>query len=140
MYRRDYILRLIERFGRMLIALRNRILGREADRATVVAQIGDVAKQAGLDLDIARQLDPASLLLWLAPGDDVDQPRLWLMGELLYLTALQARADGTGDARGDLRRALAVFGHLPREWRPSNDFATAGERSDEITELLEREE
>lgn len=31
MYRRDYILRLIERFGQMLIALRNRILRRELD-------------------------------------------------------------------------------------------------------------
>jgi hypothetical protein len=132
MYRRDYILRLIERFGRLLITLRDRILRRETDRAVALAQIGEMAQQAGLDLDLD------SLLMWLAPGEDVDQPRLWLAGELLYLTALQAVTDGEGDSRGDLRRALAVLARLPRDWKPSNEFVTAGERADEIRALLDR--
>ncbi len=84
MYRRDYILRLIERFGQMLIALRNRILRREADADQARAEIHEMARSSGLDLDVARQLDPQTLLLWLAPGDDVDEPKLWLMAELLY--------------------------------------------------------
>jgi hypothetical protein len=135
MYRRDYVLRLIERFGRMLIGLRNRLLRRETEGLEAQAQIDDVARQAGLDLDIARRLDPESLLLWLAPGDDVDQPRLWLAGELLYLTALDCEAAGR-DGRGDLRRALALFQRLPDEWKPSDEFATAGERVVEIRTLL----
>jgi hypothetical protein len=54
MYRRDYIMRLIERFGGILIALRNRILRREVDSAEPMGQVRDLAGQAGLDLDIAR--------------------------------------------------------------------------------------
>lgn len=136
MYRRDYILRLIERFGRVLIALRNRILRREAGAEDVRAALQDVAEQAGLDLDLARRLDPGSLLLWLAPTDDVDEPKLWLMAELLYLEALHGREASPAAARGGLERALALFARLPPAWRPSDDFVTAGERSAEVRQLL----
>ena len=136
MYRRDYILRLIERFGQMLIALRNRILRREMDSADVRAELRHIAEQAGLDLELARQLDPAMLAAWLAPTDDVDEPKLWLMAELLYLEGQQARADGVV-WRGDAVRALALFGRLPTTWRPSDDLATAGERAAELEALLE---
>ena len=132
MYRRDYILRLIERFGRMLIALRDRILRREADAAEVTAKISEMAEQAGVDLDMARRLDPASLLLWLAPFDDFDQARVWLVAELLYLEGLQT---GTAGA-DDLKRALALYSRLPEEWKPTDDFATAGERAAELKRLL----
>ncbi len=91
-----------------------------------------MAREAGIDMDIARRLDPDSLLIWLAPGHDVDQPRLWLVGELLYLIGAQAMIEGTGDGTGDLRRALAVFRRLPADWKPSEGFATAGERGDEV--------
>jgi hypothetical protein len=135
-YRRDYILRLIERFGRMLIALRNRILRREIDTADVVAELRDIAQQAGLDLALARQLDPAMLAFWLAPTDDVDEPKLWLMAELLYLEGLQARSAGE-EWRSDFARALAIFGRLPADWRPADHLATAGERRVELRQLLE---
>jgi hypothetical protein len=135
MYRRDYILRLIERFGRVLIALRNLILKREADPAQVQAQIADLADQAGLDLAIARRLDPATLVMWLAPTDDFDVPRVWLMAELLYLHGLEASALPDGDARGDFERALALFAHLPADWRPTDDLASAAERADEVRGL-----
>jgi hypothetical protein len=137
MYRRDYILRLIERFGRMLIALRNRILRREIEAADVLAELRDIAQQAGLDLELARRLDPAMLVLWLAPTDDVDEPKLWLMAELLYLEGLHARSQVGGDARGDFARALSIFERLPPEWRPSDDLAAAGERVAELRRLLE---
>lgn len=135
MYRRDYILRLIERFGRILIALRNRILRREIEAADVLAELRDIAQQAGLDLELARRLDPAMLVLWLAPTDDVDEPKLWLMAELLYLEGLQSQVGG--DARADFARALSIFARLPPEWRPSDDLAAAGERVAELRRLLE---
>ena len=136
-YRRDYILRLIERFGQMLIALRNRILKRELDSAEARAEIHELARMAGLDLDVARQLDPATLLVWLAPGDDVDEPKLWLMGELLYLEGLHARGAGEADGgRDDFARALAVFGRLPASWRPHADLPSADERAAEVRRLL----
>jgi hypothetical protein len=137
MYRRDYILRLIERFGQMLIALRNRILGRDTDSREARAEIHEMARSAGLDLDVARQLDPPTLLLWLAPGDDVDEPKLWLMAELLYLEGLHADAAGApGAGQADLTRALAVFGRLPATWRPHADLPSAGERAAEIQQRL----
>jgi hypothetical protein len=135
-YRRDYILRLIERFGQALRALRDRILKREVDAATVVAEIHDVAQEAGIDLDLARRLDPVSLSLWVAPGDDVDQPRLWLIAELLYLTGLQASVADPSAARGDFQRALTLHSRLPPDWKPSDGFVTAGERIAELRTLL----
>jgi hypothetical protein len=136
MYRRDYIMRLIERFGRVLLTLRNRILRREVDAAELTAQVRDMAEHAGLDLDIARQLDPQSLLLWLAPTPEIDEGRLWLMAELLYLEGLQARSAAPEAGRADLDRALAIYARLPRDWRPSADFMTAGERAAEVGGLL----
>lgn len=136
MYRRDYILRLIERFGLALRALRDRILKREVDASIVVAEIHDVAQQAGIDLDLARRLDPGSLSLWLAPGDDVDQPRLWLIAELLYLTGLQTSATDAVAARGDFERALRLHSRLPADWRPSDGFVASGERAAELRALL----
>jgi hypothetical protein len=119
------------------IALRNRILKREPDSDQALADIHEMARSSGLDLDVARQLDPQTLLLWLAPGDDVDEPKLWLMAELLYLEGLHAQAAGEpGAGRADLTRALAVFGRLPAGWRPHADLPSAGERVDEIRESV----
>ena len=137
MYRRDYILRLIERFGRVLIALRDAILRRQTQHADVQAQIREVAAQAGLDLTIARSLDPASLLIWLAPTNDFDAGRVWLMAELLYLEGLDASSRADTNGRADFERALALFAHLPPEWTPGADLATAGERVSEIRKVLE---
>ena len=139
MYTRDYVMRLIERFGRALIALRNRILGRAIDAADVQAELREIAQQAGLDLNIARNLDPQMLLMWLAPTGEIDPARFWLMGELLYLHGLQAHTSEEGDAgRADLQRAHAVFSRLPADWRPADDQSSAGDRCREIGELLER--
>ena len=91
MYRRDYILRLIERFARALIAIRNRLLKRAADAADARAEIHEIARTSGIDLEIAKQLDPVTLLVWLAPGDDVDEAKLWLTAELLYLEDVPPR-------------------------------------------------
>ena len=86
-----------ERFARALIAIRNRLLKRAADAAEARAEIHEIARTSGIDLDVAKQLDPATLLVWLAPGDDVDEAKLWLTAELLYLDALHERERGLGD-------------------------------------------
>jgi hypothetical protein len=139
MYSRDYILRLIERFARVLIALRKRLLNQDLDMGDVRAQLEEVAQQAGLDLGVARRLDSASLLMWLAPTPDYDASRLWLMAELLYLEGLHAGATSDGTPARDLERALVIFRHLPPTWRPSDDFETAAERVAEIEGLLKKE-
>ena len=138
MYRHDYILKLIERFGVALIALRNKILRRGREDTSIRAEIGEIAQQAGLDLTVARSLDPESLLMWLAPAGDPDPARLWLMSELLYLEGLDAKETGRSEWRADMERALALLAKLPGDWRPGSAFVTAGERANEVRALLGR--
>lgn len=139
MYRYDYILRLIERLGRVLRTLRDRLLQRQLSNEDLRAEIHAIAREAGLDLALARRLDPATLVTWIAPiPDQPDGDRVWLMAELLYVEGLAARAAGNEQqAEGDLRRALALFERLAATWRPSTDLATAGERVAELRTLLE---
>jgi len=132
MYRHDYILRIIERFGRALTALRDRILKRSAASDVTMSEIQEIAEAAGLDLGVARNLDPTMLLMWLAPSGAPDPGRLWLMAELLYLEGLRGMAEGAVSWRGDLERALVILESLPPEWRPGEPFASAGERASEI--------
>jgi hypothetical protein len=136
MYRQDYILKLIERFGAALVALRDRILRPVGEDAAIRLEISEIAQQAGLDLGVARMLDPDLLLTWLAPTGEPDPARLWLMSELLYLEALQSKRSGGPQWPADLERALALLTRLPRDWRPGDSLATAGERTKEIRTLL----
>jgi len=136
MYRHDYILKLIERFGAALISLRDKILRREREETGFRAEIYEIAREAGLDIGIARSLEPDSLLMWLAPTGQPDLAKLWLMAELLYLEGLDAKASGGSEWHGDLTRALAILATLPAEWRPGETFTTAGARANEIRLLL----
>ena len=136
MYRQDYVLRLIERLGAALVALRNRILRRERDETGMRTEIAEIAGQAGLDLAVARSLDPDMLLMWLAPTGQPDSAKLWLLAELLYLEGLDAKVSSAGEWRGDLERARALLVRLPPGWRPGEAFAPAGERAEEIRGLL----
>jgi hypothetical protein len=138
-YRRDYVLRLIERLAETLIALRNRILKREVESGDVLTLIREIAADAGLDLTVARSLDPATLLMWLAPTGEVDEPRLWLMAELLYLEGLEGRNQGSDVWRADFERSLAIYSRLPSGWRPSDALASPHERSTELRRLLEED-
>jgi len=136
MYRHDYILKLIERFGAALISLRDKILRRSREEIGIRAEIHGIAHEAGLDIGVARSLEPESLLMWLAPTGQADPAKLWLMAELLYLEALDRKASGEREWLGDLKRALAILVTLPVEWRPGLAFTAAGERAEEIRELL----
>ena len=136
MYRQDYVLRLIERLGAALIALRNRILRRERDEIGIRTEIAEIAGQAGLDLAVARRLDPEMLLMWLAPAGQPEPGKLWLLAELLYLEGLHTRESGADGWQADLERALALLVKLPAGWRPGEAFVPSGERAEEIRGLL----
>ena len=137
MYRQDYLLRLIEQFAQALAALRARITGRSVWPADTHKEIAAIAREGGLDLDVARGLDTNSLMMWLAPMGDVDPARFWLLGELLLVAGLQLREEGHNiRARADFERARAVFGKLDADWRPQAGLASAGERMGEIQTLL----
>jgi hypothetical protein len=113
MYRYDYVLRLIERLGQVLRTLRDRLLRRQASNDDLRAEIHEIAREAGLDIAFARRLDLSTLTTWLRadPRARSMPTACGLMAELLYVEALAARAAGDEhQARGDLRRALALFG------------------------------
>lgn len=138
MYRQDYILRLIEQFGRSLTALAGRIAGRQILPGEARAEIATIATRAGLDLGVARTLDPEMLLMWLAPHGQIDPGKFWLLAELLRLEALQHQQDGQpARARFDLQRGRLILERLDASWRPEPDLPSAGERLDEIGRLLE---
>jgi hypothetical protein len=139
MFREDYINRLIEQFGHALVALRNLITGRQASPAEIHAQIASVASQGGLALDVARSLDPAMLVMWLAPRGEIDPGKFWLLAELLFLEGLQAHEEGdVTRARADLDRARLLLGKIDAGWRPETDLASAGERIQDVDAALDR--
>jgi hypothetical protein len=136
-YRYDYILRLIERFAQALRLMRDRILRREVKAADMREELRELASLSGLDLDVARRLDGGMLLMWLSPTGEVDPPRFWLMGELLYLEGLAAREEQGGESgRADLEAALTVLSQVPEDWRPLEGLPSAGERVEELEALL----
>ena len=137
MYRHDYIIRLIEQFGRAMRALAAQILGRQVTPAEVRAQIADIAQQSGLPLDVARALDPSMLLMWLAPTGEIDPGKLWLMAELLFLEGLQSEQEGDADnARAAWLRARLILSKLDADWRPEPELVSAGERLADIAEKM----
>ena len=137
MYQRDYILRLIEHLGRTLLMLRNRILDRQEQHATVQDEIRAIAARAGVDLDVARAVDLVTLRLLMSFAGDLDPARAWLTAELLYLEGLDKRRDNIGsDARRDLSRALDLYRMLPADWKPFEELPPAAERIAEIERLL----
>ena len=116
--------------------MRDRILKGEVTSEIARAEIEDIARDAGADLDVARQLDPTMLVMWLAPAGEIDDGKFWLLAELLFLTALDAHASGTGDrGRADFNRALALLRKLPPDWRPAEGLPTPKERIVEIGTL-----
>ena len=136
MYQRDYILRLIEHLGRTLLMLRNRILDRQEQHATVQDEIRAIAARAGVDLDVARAVDLVTLRLLMSFAGDLDPARSWLTAELLYLEGLDKRQDRVADARRDLSRALDLYRMLPPDWQPFEELPPTAERIAEIERLL----
>jgi len=137
MYRQDYIIRLIEQFGRTMAALLSRVSGRQLSPAEVHTQVATVASQSGLQLDVARTLDPSMLLMWLAPRGEIDPGKFWLLAELLLIEGAQAHEEGrAAAARADLERARWILSHLESDWRPQDDLASVSERRDDIDAWL----
>lgn len=139
MDRRDYILRMIEQLGQALIALRNRILGRDIEGQELRGSLSDVARQGGLDMDLARAMTSETLLMMVAPGGEVDPGRCWLLAELFYLEGLEADLAGdAGLARSSLERAGFLFGMLQPVAGNVAGLEEAPERVADIERRLER--
>lgn len=109
MSRSDFILRMIERFGQMLIALRNRI-ARGEDHQQIEDDLLAVSRQAGVDLALVRSFTLDSLLMFVDRDGEIEVDRAWLMAEILSLDGIESARLGQVDAATDsLLKARALY-------------------------------
>lgn len=136
MPQRDYILRMIEQLGAALAELRRRILG-GARASAVRDDLARTADQAGLDIDLLRNFDLATLDFFARPTGEVEPARCWLMAELLYLDGLEADLAGR-DAGGSLLKARALYELIRPMGGMLVGLPEADERIAEIDRILAR--
>lgn len=129
---RDYILRLIEQAALVIARIRQRILG--GDVTTARDELRAEASRHGVDLALARALDPHSLLLLLSPTGEPEPARCWLIAELLYLDGLQAQT------AGELDQALRSYENALRLFLALDPSVIGGipEAADRVAELERR--
>ena len=135
MAQRDYILRMIEQMGEILIALRNTIVGGTASARIIEEKLEAAASQSGLDLGLARAASPETIQMMVAPMGEVEPGRCWLVAEILYLDGLHAQLDGRSDeADASFRKSLPLYVML----EPRGLFLGIPEAPERIREIEER--
>ena len=135
MAQRDYILRMIEQMGEILISLRNMIVGGTASARIIEEKLEAAASQSGLDLSLARAASPETIQMMVAPMGDVEPGRCWLVAEVLYLDGLHAQLDGRPEeADASFRKSLPLYVLL----EPRGLFIGLPEASERIREIEER--
>ncbi len=139
MVQRDYILRIIEELGAVLIALRNAILGGSARATEVEDTLRRAAGAAGMNLDLARAASIDALPAMMAPTGEVDPARCWLLAEVLMTDGMRLLHDGEVEAeraRSSLAKAAALFRLVAPLGAYLTGFPEADERIKEIEEVL----
>ena len=136
MHQRDYILRIIEQLGEVLIALRKRILGGTATAEEINDELARVSGQAGFDIMLLRSFTLESLYMFAAPGGDVDPSKCWLMAECLFVDGLQASREKAPDARASLIKARALYDLVRPGGAMLVGFPEAAERIAAIDEVI----
>ena len=134
---RDYILRMIEQMGAMLVALRKMIVGREIGLGDAEDRLRSVTGKIGLDLEVARVATAETLELMIAPTGEVEPGRCWLLAESLHLDGLNGvRAGVREEAWASLEKALRLYSLLEPGRALSFELPEAGERMAEIRSIL----
>jgi hypothetical protein len=133
---RDFILRMIERFGQMLIALRNRIL-RGEDPQQIEDDLLAGSQQVGVDLALVRSFTLESLLMFVGKEGQLELDRAWLMAEILSLDGLQSARLGQAEpARDRLLKARALYDLVGPSGSMLIGIPDIGDRLREIDEAL----
>jgi signal transduction histidine kinase len=131
----DYILRMIEQMGQMLVQLRNAILGRGATAEVIADRLAAAASEGGFDLSLARAASPETIQMLVAPAGDLEPGRGWLVAEILYLDGLQAQLeDRLEDAEASFRKSLPLYTLL----EPKGLFLGLPEAAARISEIEAR--
>lgn len=138
MSRQDYLLRLIETVGLILMRLRAMLLGGEIDPVTARDEIHAAAGKAGLDLPFLSSVDPDTLVMFMSPAGEVEPGRCWITAELFLVEGLRLRAEGDESAARDrLARARLLYGLIDPDSVVARGFPEVRERVAEVAELLE---
>lgn len=136
MAQRDYILRMIEQMGQILIRLRRMLSGQAGGGEEFRQQFDAVAAQFGLNPGLLRDATPETLVMLLSPT--VDPSRCWLGAELLFLDAMDAEAAGRAeDARASFEKARLLFRLIEPAGVMLTGWPEAAERIEEIRVRLE---
>ena len=133
MAQQDYLLRLIETVGEMLIRLRKQLLGREIDAEEASPRIYDAAEKAGLDLDFICSVHDETLVMLMSPSGEVEPGRCWITAELLMVDGLRCRDEG--DRMGALarfRRSLLLYRLIDPDAVVARGFPEVRERVEEV--------
>ena len=136
MPQRDYILRMIEQIGGVLAQLLRRIMGREISREELQRELQAVGRSLGTDFDLAHQVTPETMLMLISPSGDIEPGRCWVLGEMFYLEALDAKLAGDeGAAMDRLARAHLLFSAVSGRHSTLPGFPEAAERLRDIARL-----
>lgn len=133
----DYLLRLIETVGLMLIRLRKMLVGGEVEPGEAERQLQEAAGRSGLDLDFLCSLEPDSLVMLMSPTGDVEPGRCWIAAELLSLDGLRCLAvDDPDGARERFVRALLLYRLIDPDAVLARGFPEVRERIAELQGLV----
>jgi hypothetical protein len=138
MVQRDYIMRMIEQMGMILIRLRQIILRRTVAPAQVRQELASVLQGVGFDLSLAKLADVATLEQMVAPTGELEPARGWLVAETLYLDGLESALDDRPEeAQLSFDKALRLYGLLAPDAILPSGFPEAEDRIAEIRHRLE---
>lgn len=136
MAQRDYILRMIEQMGAVLIRLRRMLSGEGAGGESFQQQLQAAATQFGLNPVLLREATPETLGMLLSPI--IDPSRCWLAAELLFLGAREAELAGrVEEARAAYQKATLLFSLLEPAGVMLTGWPEAADRIGEIRLRLE---
>lgn len=136
MAQKDYLLRLIEMAGEMLIRLRKKLLGQEIDPSAAEEELQHAAGQAGLDLDFLRSVSPETLVMLISPTGDPEPGRCWITAELFLVDGLRAEAEGDAEGALDRYRRAALLYDLLGPNVVARGFPEVSERMAEVEERM----
>jgi hypothetical protein len=134
---RDYVLRMIEQAAAVLRAVLARLRTGDVDLPATRRELRRGLQLGGLDLDLLRVADGATVLQLVMPGTDTEPARAWLAAETLFLEGLAAASVGDSDtAVMSLAKAQLLFRLVEPSAVLPTGFPEARERLAEIAEQL----
>ncbi|MGD8277355.1 MAG: hypothetical protein PVH00_04985 [Gemmatimonadota bacterium] len=136
MAQRDYLLRMIERMGQVLIRLRKMLAGERFGGPRFREEFDAAASQFGITPAVLRDATPETLVMLFGPT--VDPSRCWLAAELLYLEGLEAETDARNDdAVAAFAKATLLFRLIEPAGVMLAGWPEAAERIEDIRQRLD---